>query len=298
MKIGMSITRFGPAETIGGTVAEIAARADESAIHSLWVMDHLWQIGHNGPAEDPMLECYTVLPYLAGITSRVQLGALVTAVSYRHPGLLLKTLTTLDVLSRGRAWLGIGAAWNADEATGLGIPFPPRDRRYRQLEETLQIAERMWAGDETPFDGSEYQLRRPLNVPHAVRSPRPPILIGGSGERRTLRLVAQYADACNLFYTGDPDEVAHKLDVLRRHCEAVGRPYDEIVKSVAAFLPEDPAAAVPELERIAELGIDLAVVDLPGGTAEGVEQVAGMADAVASFGRPAPAVLEPAGVSV
>ncbi len=298
MKIGMSITRFGSAETIGGTVAEIAARADESAIHSLWVMDHLWQIGHNGPAEDPMLECYTVLPYLAGITSRVQLGALVTAVSYRHPGLLLKTLTTLDVLSRGRAWLGIGAAWNADEATGLGIPFPPMDRRYRQLEETLQIAERMWAGDERPFDGTEYQLRRPLNVPGALRSPRPPILIGGSGERRTLRLVAQYADACNLFYTGDPDVVAHKLEVLRRHCEAVGRPYDEIVKSVAAFLPESPAAVSSEFERLAELGIDLAVVDLPGGSVDAVDRVADAADAVASFGRPTPAVLEPAVVSV
>ncbi len=297
MKVGMSITKFGRADSVGSTLADIAVRADGAGIHSLWVMDHLWQIPHNGPAEDPMLECYTVLPYLAGITSRVQLGSLVTAVSYRHPGVLLKALTTLDVLSGGRAWLGIGAAWNADEATGLGIPFPPLDRRFRQLEETLQIAVRMWAGDERPYDGEEYRLSRPLNSPGAIRQPRPPVLIGGGGERRTLRLVAQYADACNLFYTGDAGVVAHKLDVLRKHCDDVGRPYDEIVKSVCAFLPDGPAAVSSEFERLADLGIDLAVVDLPGPGAEGLERVADAAQAVASFGRPAPAVLEPAVVS-
>jgi F420-dependent oxidoreductase-like protein len=290
----MSITRFdwpgGPAG-FGPRLAEIAVRADEAGVHSLWAMDHFWQIPYHGPETEPMLECYTVLPYLAGITRQVQLGAMVTAVSYRPPGMLLKALTTLDVLSGGRAWLGIGAAWNADEAAGLGLPFPPLRQRYRQLEETLQIAGRMWSGDESAYDGEEFQLARPLNSPGPVRPGGPPILIGGSGEKRTLRLVAQYADACNLFYTGDLDAVQHSLGVLRRHCDEVGRDYDEIVKTVAATVP---TGSVSDLERLAEAGIDLVVVELPGTDAAAVEPLAAAAEAVAGYGRPAPSALRAA----
>jgi F420-dependent oxidoreductase-like protein len=266
-------------------------------------MDHFWQIGHNGPPEDPLLECYTVLPFLAAITRRVQIGASVTGVSYRHPGVLLKAVTSLDVLSGGRAWLGIGAAWNAAEAAGLGIPFPPLRTRFRQLEETLQIAQRMWSGDESPFDGELYQLERPLNSPGPIR--RPPILIGGGGERKTLRLVAEYADACNLFDLGDEyigdlgggiDTIRHKLDVLRRHCDDVGRDYDEIVKTVASVPGKE--GYVARLEQLAELGIDLVVYNLPGSDASAVDPLTEAAAAVAPAGRPAPAVLEQEPVQV
>lgn len=294
MKVGISIAKFnwpgGPA-TYGPNLMEIARRADESeVIHSLWAMDHFWQIGHNGPPEDPLLECYTVLPFLAAVTRNVQIGAGVTGVSYRHPGVLLKAVTSLDVLSGGRAWLGIGAAWNADEAAGLGIPFPPLGQRFRQLEETLQIAERMWSGDESPFHGTEYTLERPLNSPGAIRSPRPPILIGGGGERKTLRLVAQYADACNLFDLGGSLEpLQHKLSVLRRHCADVGRSYDSVVKTVAVVMPS--GGAVERLKQLADLGFDLALFDLPGTDASAVDVLADAGAAVASYGRPAPALL-------
>jgi F420-dependent oxidoreductase-like protein len=299
MKVGLSIARFnwpGQPDSFGPRLTEIATRADEGGVHSLWAMDHFWQIGFNGPPEEPLLESYTLLPYLAGITRHVHLGALVTGVSYRHPGVLLKALTSLDVLSGGRAWLGIGAAWNEAEAAGLGIPFPPLATRYRQLEETLQIAGRMWSGDERPYHGTEYRLERPLNSPGAIRRPHPPILIGGGGERRTLRLVARYADACNLFDQGDLAPIEHKLAVLRRHCDEVGRDYDEIAKTVAGFLPEGgPAPVAEHFARLADLGIDLVIVELPGTDASAVEPVAAAADAVASYGRPAPSVLESAG---
>lgn len=302
MKVGLSIARFNwPVRPglFGPRLTEIAQRADTGGVHSIWAMDHFWQIGFNGPPEDPLLESYTLLPYLAGITRHVQLGALVTGVSYRHPGVLLKALTSLDVLSGGRAWLGIGAAWNEAEAAGLGIPFPPLATRYRQLEETLQIAVRMWSDDDSPFHGAEYRLERPLNSPGAIRTPHPPILIGGGGERRTLRLVARYADACNLFDQGDLAPVRHKLEVLRRHCDEVGRDYDEIAKTTAGMVPEgSPDEFADHLGRLAELGIDLAIVELPGTDADAVEPVAAAARAVAGTGRPAPAALEPAGTDL
>ncbi len=232
MQIGLQVPDFtwpgGPAR-LGADLAAVARAADEAGFEYISVMDHFFQIAAVGAPEQEMLEAYTTLGYLAGCTSRARLLTLVTGVVYRHPGILAKIITTLDVLSGGRAWLGIGAAWNEQETLGLGIPFPPTAERFERLEETLQICLQMWRGDETPFHGRHYQLDRPLNSPQALSKPHPPILIGGSGERKTLRFVARYAQACNLF--PGPD-LARKLDVLRAHCEAEGRDYDEIVKTV------------------------------------------------------------------
>jgi F420-dependent oxidoreductase-like protein len=231
VKIGLQIPDFttpgGPAR-LGADLATVAATADEAGFSYLAVMDHFFQIGVVGAAEQEMLEAYTTLGYLAGHTSRARLLTLVTGVTYRHPGILAKIVTTLDVLSGGRGMLGIGAAWNDEESRGLGIPFPPVAERFERLEETLQICLQMFRGDETPYQGRHYQLERPLNSPQPLSRPHPPILIGGSGEKKTLRLVARYAQACNLF--PGPD-LARKLDVLRAHCEAEGRDYDEIEKT-------------------------------------------------------------------
>jgi F420-dependent oxidoreductase-like protein len=234
--IGLHIADFtfpaGPAG-LAEDLTRIATAAEDAGFARVSVMDHVWQIGVLGPPEHEMLEAYTTLGYLAARTSRVELLAWVTAVSYREPGMLAKLVSTLDVLSGGRAMLGIGAAWNSDEARGLGLPFPPTAERFERLEETLQIMQRMWDESEEPYQGKHYRLERPLNRPQPLR--RPPILIGGGGERKTLRLVAQYAQACNLF--AGP-ELERKLDVLRAHCEAVGRDYDEIEKTV--MVPLDP----------------------------------------------------------
>jgi F420-dependent oxidoreductase-like protein len=191
-------------------------------------MDHVWQIGHLGPPEHVMLEAYTTLGFLAAKTERVKLLTVVTAVVYRDPGLLAKAVTTLDVLSGGRAMLGIGAAWNEEESRGLGLLFPSTAERFERLEEALQICQQMWSEDDGPYEGKHYHLARTLNSPQSLSRPHPPILVGGAGERKTLRLVAQYADACNIF---DTPELAHKLQVLREHCERLGRDYDEIEKT-------------------------------------------------------------------
>jgi F420-dependent oxidoreductase-like protein len=213
---------------MGSNLAAVARAADECGFDSVGVMDHLFQIGMVGPPQREMLEAYTTLGFLAGNTSRAKLMAMVTGVVYRHPGVLAKAVTTLDVLSGGRAWLGIGAAWNEQEARGLGIPFPPLAERMERLDETIQICLQMWRGEETPYAGTHYRLERPLNSPQALSRPHPPILIGGSGEKKTLRLVARYAQACNLFPT---PQLPHKLEVLKAHCEAEGRDYDEIEKT-------------------------------------------------------------------
>ena len=202
MKIGLQIPSFtwpGGPEKIGRKLAEIARTAEHAGFVSLWVMDHFFQIGGVGPVENEMLESYATLAYLAGLTKKVKLGAMVTGVVYRHPGILIKTVTTLDVLSGGRAYLGIGAAWNEQEAHGLGIPFPPLKERFERLEETLQIAHLMWSGKQDPFEGKYYHTRPASQQPATLSKPHPPILIGGMGEKKTLRLVAKYADACNLF---------------------------------------------------------------------------------------------------
>ena len=238
MKIGLHISDFtweGGAAQLAPKFAGIARRADEAGVDRISVMDHVWQIAHLGPPEHEMLEAYTALGYLAAVTSRAKLLTLVTAVTYRDPGLLAKAVTTVDVLSGGRAILGIGAAWNEDESRGLGLFFPSTKERFERLEEALQIVRQMWSDSQEPYHGQHYTLGRTLNSPQALSRPHPPIMIGGSGEKKTLRLVAQYADSCNIF--NGPD-LARKLDVLREHCAAVGRDYDEIEKTaVVRFQP-------------------------------------------------------------
>jgi F420-dependent oxidoreductase-like protein len=213
---------------MGADLAAIAQAADQAGFDRMGVMDHFFQIRMIGPPQRDMLEAYTTLGFLAAHTSKARLLAIVTGAVYRHPGVLCKAVTTLDVLSGGRASLGIGAAWNEKEARGLGIPFPPIAERMERLEETLQICLQMWAGDTSPYRGRHYQLEQPLNSPQSLTRPHPPILVGGAGERKTLRLVARYAQACNLFPT---PALPHKLEVLRRHCEIEGRDYDEIEKT-------------------------------------------------------------------
>jgi F420-dependent oxidoreductase-like protein len=274
VKIGLAVSSFtwpgGPAR-IGPTFGQIARDAEQAGVASLWVMDHFFQIPIFGPAEAEMLEAYTTLAFAAGQTQRLELGALVTGVTPRHPGVLVKTVTTLDVLSGGRVWLGIGAAWNEQESRGLGIPFPPLAERFERLEETLRIARQMWAGDSRPFEGRRYRLERPLNSPNALRRPHPPILIGGSGERKTLRLVARYADACNLFEFGGLQALRHKLAVLREHCAAEGRPYGEIQKTTYGQIAgtESDDQLLERFGALADEGVDLAIVELPDQGREG-----------------------------
>ena len=229
MRLDLHVSRFdwaGGPTGIGPGIADLAQRAEAIGVRTLSFMDHYFQMEMLGPAEDPMLEGYTALGFVAGRTERLRLRLLVSGVTYRHPGLLAKTVTTLDVVSSGRAELGIGAAWYEREHLGLGVPFPPTSERFERLEETIQICLQMWSDDTDAYQGRHYQLAETLCSPMPVSAPRPRILIGGSGERKTLRLVAQYADACNIF--GDPGEVAHKIEVLHRHCDAVGRDPNEI----------------------------------------------------------------------
>ncbi|MFF1909254.1 LLM class F420-dependent oxidoreductase [Kitasatospora sp. NPDC058218] len=275
MRIGLTIPSFkwpGGPEHIGEHLARIAGTADQAGLASLWVMDHFFQARNNGRPEDPMLDGYAALSFAAAHTSRISLGALCTGVTYRHPGLLGKLITSLDVLSKGRTYLGIGAAWYEEEHTGLGVPFPPLAERFERLEETLQIILKMFSDDQTPHVGNHYSLDRPLNSPlplgrvDADRA-HPPILIGGSGERKTLRLVAQYGDACNLFDTPD---LPRKLAVLRDHCVSLGRPYAALEKTALTNFPwkadprNDMKAAVAHVTRLAEWGIDHVIVAMPG----------------------------------
>jgi len=261
MKLGLHISDFtwdGGASELSVKLGQIAQRAEEAGVDRISVMDHLWQIGHLGPPEHEMLECYTALGWLAAKTERVKLLAMVTAVVYREPGLLAKAVTTLDVLSGGRAILGIGAAWNADESAGLGLFFPPVAERFERLEEAILIVKQMWSGDQGPFDGKHYHLARTLNSPQALSKPHPPILIGGAGEKKTLKLVARYADACNIAGY-DLSMTAHKLDVLRQHCVDEGRDYDEIEKTAQTRYDlgengENVAKTIEYLHQIAELG--------------------------------------------
>jgi F420-dependent oxidoreductase-like protein len=264
VKIGLQIPDFttpaGPGH-LGADLATVARTADEGGFEFLAVMDHFFQIRAVGASEQEMLEAYTTLGYLAACTSRAKLLTLVTGTVYRHPGILGKIVTTLDVLSGGRAWLGIGAAWNDEESRGLGIPFPPVPERFERLEETLQICLQMWRGDESPYHGTHYQLERPLNSPQALSRPHPPILIGGGGEKKTLRLVARYADACNLFPSPD---LARKLDVLRAHCDDEGRDYDQITKTCYFSFDvgdkgEKTGEVVDQLGRLAGLGFQAAI---------------------------------------
>ena len=260
MRLGVHYANFTHTDwqhRLADRLTETARVADQGGVAQLTVMDHWFQMEVLGGPPEPMLEGYTALGYLAAVTERLRLSLLVTGVTYRHPGLLAKTVTTLDVLSRGRAMLGIGAAWYEREHDGLGVPFPSLSERFERLEETLQIVRQMWSGDQTPYAGTHYRLDEPVNVPPPVQTP-PPIMIGGSGERKTLRLVAQYADACNVF-GGSPDEVGHKLAVLRRHCDRLGRDYDRIEKTMIgrADPVEDPDGFLSAMEGYAAQGVSM-----------------------------------------
>jgi F420-dependent oxidoreductase-like protein len=264
MKIGLQIPDFtwpGGAGELGGTLAKIASVADGAGFSYIALMDHFFQIRTVGDSEREMLEAYTALGYLAAHTERAKLLTLVTGAIYRYPGILAKTVTTLDVLSGGRAVLGIGAGWNEEESKGLGIPFPPVKERFDHLEDAIQICLRMWAGDESPYQGHIAKLERPLNSPQALSRPHPPIMIGGGGEKKTLRFVAKYAQLCNLF--GGPD-LPHKLDVLREHCEREGRNYDDIEKTVYYRFDtgtdgDGVEKIVAELRELADQGVQTAI---------------------------------------
>ncbi|GAB3391257.1 LLM class F420-dependent oxidoreductase [Humibacter soli] len=262
MDLGFHIANFTwdvPDDQLAPTLAKAAAQAEASGIKRITVMDHFWQIGTIGNPEQPMLEGYTALGFIAAHTQSVLLHTLVSGVIYREPGILAKQISTLDVLSGGRAGLGIGAAWNEQESNGLGIPFPPVKERFERLEETLQICLQMWSDNEGPYDGTYYQLGRTLNSPQNLSKPRPYLMIGGVGEQKTLRFVARYADACNIF--GSP-EAAHKLDVLRHWCDVEERDYDTIEKTTTTAISADTDLDefVGRLDALRELGFTAAYV--------------------------------------
>jgi F420-dependent oxidoreductase-like protein len=271
MKIGLQIDSFtwpGGTASIGPTLARVARQADDVGFDSIWVMDHFFQIRGVGPAEDPMLEGWTTLGFLAANTSRARLGLMVGGVHYRWPGLWVKAATTLDVLSGGRAWLGIGAAWNQEESQSLGFPFPPLGERFEMLDETLQIAHQMFQGErgsEGQFHGRQYHASRLMNSPQSISRPRVPIMIGGGGERKTLRLVAQYADATNVF--GGPTAIHHKYEVLRQHCEDIGRDPNEIERSTLQGInlaAESPSQTIDRFGELSDAGSPQIIVSVRG----------------------------------
>jgi F420-dependent oxidoreductase-like protein len=268
MKLGLQIPECnwtGGPSRLGATFAEIARTADRSGFDSVSIDDHVFQNEYLGLVDSPKPECYTTLAFLAASASRAKLIPTVTATTYRHPGMLAKIVTTLDVLSGGRAWLRIGAGYYEAEARGLGLPFPLAKERLEMLEETLQICLQMWRGDEQPYRGKHFQLERPINSPQALTRPHPPILIGGSGEKTTLRLVARYADACNLFPTPD---LPHKLEVLRAHCAEEGRDYDAIEKTCMFQRLDvgDDGSKVPEVveqfRRLSDVGMQTVITSV------------------------------------
>jgi F420-dependent oxidoreductase-like protein len=292
MRVSINVTNYSwpggrRGRGLGLELAWLVRAADQAGVDTVWVADHLLQADPTAaPGETEMLEAYTTLGFLAAHSQRVRLGAMVTAVTYRPPALLVKAVTTLDVLSGGRAWLGIGAGYQQEEAQAMGLPLPAVAERFERLEETLQIAARMWAGDETPFEGRHNRLGRPAGSPLPVRRPHPPVLVGGTGERKTLRLVARYADACNLFDIPDGGStVARKLEVLARHCDEVGRPFDQIEKTLSTRLEagEPTREFVDRCVAAAALGIDHVVVITSQPWTE--EAMGTLADAVPTLGE-------------
>jgi F420-dependent oxidoreductase-like protein len=271
MKFGLQINNFtwpGGAATIGPTLARVTRTADDVGFDSIWVMDHFFQIRGLGPPEAPMLEGLTALGFMAAHSEKARIGLMVGGIHYRPPGLWIKAHTTLDVLSGGRAWFGIGAAWNEEESAGLGFPMPPLGQRFQWLEDTLRMAHAMWSGGSgsgESFEGTHLHASRLLNSPQSISRPRVPIMVGGGGERKTLRLVAQYADACNVF--GGPERIAHKYAVLREHCERLGRPYDEIEKSTLQSVDLDrdsPDQIVQQFGALGEAGAQHVLFSLRG----------------------------------
>ena len=285
MKLGLHLANFTYGVDASGFAAkldEIVTGAEAAGFDRISVMDHYFQIPNVGPAQNEMFEAYGILGYIAARTRRVKLGTLVTGITYRHPGFLAKQVTGLDVLSGGRAWLGLGAAWFQREHEGLGIPFPPLKERFERLEETIRICLQMWSDNDGPFDGKHYQLRETLCSPRPLQSPRPPILIGGSGEKKTLRLVARYADACNI--RGDsPEGAARLLGVLKEHCEREGRDFDAIEKTIVTRY--DPGADGSKASEVVDR--------LAGFAAVGVDGALGYL-----FGCENPAVMEQMGTKV
>jgi probable F420-dependent oxidoreductase, Rv1855c family len=267
MKIGLQIPSFtwpGGAAEIAPRLSQIVTLADQMGFASIWVMDHFFQIRGVGQPEEPMLESYGTLNFIAAHTQKARLGAMVSGVIYRNPALLVKAVTTLDVLSGGRAYLGIGAAWNEMESWALGFAFPPLKERFELLEDALKIAKVMWSGDESPFEGKHIHLDRPLNSPQPISRPHPPILIGGTGEQKTLKLVAQYADACNLFARIGIPELTRKLDVLKQHCDEVGRNYTEIEKTALdTFTGKSAKEMVAYCRDLHQAGIEHLIVNIP-----------------------------------
>jgi len=271
VKFGLTINSFtwpGGAAAIGPTLARVVRTADDAGFDSIWVMDHFFQIRGLGPPEAPMLEGQTALGFMAAHSERARLGLMVGGIPYRQPAVWIKAATTLDVLSGGRAWLGLGAAWNEEEARALGIPFPPLGERFDQLRDTLVMAQAMFEGGSgtgETFEGRTTTATRLLNSPQSISRPRVPIMVGGGGERRTLRLVARYADACNVF--GDAETARHKFEVLAEHCREVGRPYDEIERSVLKSVDlerDDPARLVERWGDLAEAGVQHIIFSLRG----------------------------------
>jgi F420-dependent oxidoreductase-like protein len=266
MRISLSLTNYSwpsGAEALSSELARVARTADDAGLDTIWLPDHLIQADPNSTPEAEMLEAYVTLGFLAGHTARIRLGTMVSAVSYRPASVLIKAVTTLDVLSGGRAWMGIGAGYHEQEARAMGLSLPPIKERFDLLEETLRLALRMWAGEDAAFEGRLGRLERPLSSPRPLTRPHPPILIGGMGERRTLALVARYADACNLFDIPDGGRtIKHKLSVLARHCQAVGRAYDEIEKTVSTRLENGQSSDefVEHCAELAALGVEHAVV--------------------------------------
>lgn len=291
MRISINITNYswaqGPA-SLGAHLVRAVRTADEVGLDTVWVPDHLLQCDPSSAPDAEMLEAYTTLGFLAACSERVRLGTMVTGVTYRPPAVLIKAVTSLDVLSGGRAWLGLGAGYSTDEAQAMGLPLPAIGERFARLEETLQLARQMWAGDASAFEGRHYQLAHPVNNPQPVSRPRPPILIGGMGERQTLRLVAHHADACNLFDIPDGGQtVRRKLAVLAEHCEQLGRRYDEIEKTASTRLEpgESPASIARRCTTLAELGIQHVVVITPEPWTEAAVASLGTATAVVN-GQP------------
>ena len=259
MQVGIHFVNFslpGAPESLATTLAATARTAEDAGVSVFSLMDHWFQMEMRAPAEEPMLEGYTSLGFLAAHTTKMTLGLLVSGVMYRHPGLLAKVVTTLDVLSGGRAQLGVGAAWYEREHRGLGVPFPPLAERFERLEETLQICLQMWSDDNGPYAGRHYQLAETICSPPPISAPRPRVLVGGSGERKTLRLVARYADGCNLF-GASPEVIAHKLDVLARHCESEGRDPASIDKTILVLSNpyDDFDGFLSQVTAYAELGV-------------------------------------------
>ncbi len=288
MKLSVSVTNYSWPDGIGDRLAPLASFLEGTAVDTLWVADHLLQADPSSRLDEPMLEAYTTLGYLAAKTSRIRLGTMVTAATFRAPALLIKAVTTLDVLSGGRAWLGIGAGYNADEARAMGLFLPGTAERFDRMAELLRLARHMWAGDETPFRGDHLELEHPIGSPAPITSPRPPVLIGGTGERRTLRLVAEYGDACNLFDIPDGGRaIRRQLEVLARHCADVGRPTQDVERTVTTALEpgESSDQLVDRCRALGDLGVQHVVVITRGRplTESDLDSAAGAADQLAGF---------------